>query len=100
VANSFGPAYIPDGATKEQLANFDTGVPKVVLQRDAIPETGKMPGRSRLEVIAPEVARVHLDFRSDASAHNPYPRSPRVYLTPNWCVITALISPSLSGAPR
>ena len=44
-------------ATKEQFANFDPGVPKVVLQRDDIPETGKMQGRSRLEVIAPEPPR-------------------------------------------
>ena len=40
-------------ATKEQFANFDPGVPKVVLQRDDIPETGKMQGRNRFEVIAP-----------------------------------------------
>jgi hypothetical protein len=43
-------------ATKEQFASFDPGVPKVVLQRDDIPETGKMQGRSRLEVIAPSAA--------------------------------------------
>lgn len=43
-------------ATKEQFASFDPGVPKVVLQSDDIPETGKMKGRSRLEVIAPGVA--------------------------------------------
>lgn len=44
-------------ATKEQFANFDPGVPKVVLQRDDIPESGKMQGRSRFEVIAPSAAK-------------------------------------------
>lgn len=43
-------------ATAEQFASFDPGVPKVILQRDDIPESGKMEGRSRLEVIAPEAA--------------------------------------------
>lgn len=43
-------------ATAEQFASFDPGVPKVVLQRDDIPQNGKMEGRSRLEVIAPEAA--------------------------------------------
>ena len=43
-------------ATAEQFASFDPGVAKVVLQRDDIPQSGKMEGRSRLEVIAPETA--------------------------------------------
>ena len=43
-------------ATAEQFASFDPGVAKVVLQRDDIPETGKMQGRDRLEVIAPATA--------------------------------------------
>jgi hypothetical protein len=43
-------------ATAEQFASFDPGVPKVVLQREDIPEGGKMEGRSRLAVIAPEAA--------------------------------------------
>ena len=43
-------------ATEAQFANFDPGAAKVVLQPDDIPESGKMEGRSRLEVIAPEAA--------------------------------------------
>ncbi|WP_286274994.1 secretion protein EccK [Mycobacterium antarcticum] len=43
-------------ATAEQFASFDPGIAKVVLQRDDIPQTGKMEGRNRLEVIAPETA--------------------------------------------
>lgn len=43
-------------ATAEQFASFDPGVPKVVLQADDIPESGKMEGRSRLEVISPNAA--------------------------------------------
>ncbi len=43
-------------ATAEQFASFDPGMPKVILQRDDIPQNGKMQGRSRLEVIAPEAA--------------------------------------------
>ena len=43
-------------ATEAQFANFDPGIAKVVLQPDDIPDTGKMEGRSRLEVIAPASA--------------------------------------------
>ena len=43
-------------ATEEQFAGFDPGVPKVILQPDDIPESGRMQGRSRLEVIAPDTA--------------------------------------------
>ena len=43
-------------ATTEQFANFDPGVPKVVLLQDDIPDSGKMSGRSRLEVISPVTA--------------------------------------------
>jgi hypothetical protein len=43
-------------ATEEQFARFDPGAAKIVLRPDDIPETGKMQGRSRLEVIAPEAA--------------------------------------------
>jgi hypothetical protein len=51
--------------TEEQFAKFDPGVAKVVLQPDDIPVNGKMQGRSRLEVIAPEVA-ARLSAVSDA----------------------------------
>lgn len=43
-------------ATEEQFARFDPGAAKIVLQPEDIPETGRMEGRSRLEVIAPAVA--------------------------------------------
>ncbi|MDT5221370.1 MAG: hypothetical protein QOF15_3475 [Mycobacterium sp.] len=37
--------------TAEQLANSDPGVTKVILEDDDIPESGKMIGRPRLEVV-------------------------------------------------
>jgi hypothetical protein len=37
--------------TAEQLANSDPGVTKVILENDDIPESGKMIGRPRLEVV-------------------------------------------------
>jgi hypothetical protein len=43
-------------ATETQFADFDPGVAKIVLQPDDIPDSGKMEGRNRLEVIAPEAA--------------------------------------------
>jgi hypothetical protein len=43
-------------ATEAQFADFDPGVAKIVLLPDDIPDTGKMQGRSRLEVIAPGAA--------------------------------------------
>ncbi|AYE98388.1 secretion protein EspK [Mycobacterium paragordonae] len=39
--------------TAEQLANTDVGAAKVILEDDDIPESGKMVGRSRLEVVDP-----------------------------------------------
>ncbi|WAJ45183.1 secretion protein EspK [Mycobacterium sp. Aquia_216] len=44
--------------TEEQLANSDAGVAKIVLERDDIPDTGEMVGRSRLEVVDPEAAEL------------------------------------------
>jgi hypothetical protein len=43
-------------ATEAQFATFDPGTAKVILQPDDIPDTGKMQGRNRLEVIAPGAA--------------------------------------------
>jgi hypothetical protein len=43
-------------ATEAQFAEFDPGVATIILQPDDIPDSGKMQGRSRLEVIAPEAA--------------------------------------------
>lgn len=39
--------------TAEQLANSDPGVPKIILEDDDIPDSGKMVGRFRLEVVDP-----------------------------------------------
>jgi len=43
-------------ATEDQFKNFDPGTAKVTLQSDDIPESGKMQGRNRLAVIAPDAA--------------------------------------------
>ncbi|WP_275578843.1 hypothetical protein [Mycobacterium riyadhense] len=42
--------------TAEQLANSDPGAAKIVLEADDIPDSGKMTGRSRLEVVDPSAA--------------------------------------------
>lgn len=42
--------------TAEQLANSDPGVAKILLEDDDIPDTGKMVGRPRLEVVDPAAA--------------------------------------------
>lgn len=42
--------------TAEQLANSDPGAAKIVLEPDDIPDSGKMIGRSRLEVVDPAAA--------------------------------------------
>lgn len=42
--------------TAEQLANSDPGAAKIVLEDDDIPDSGKMTGRSRLEVVDPSAA--------------------------------------------
>jgi hypothetical protein len=39
-------------ATEDQFKNFDPGTAKITLQPDDIPDSGKMQGRNRLEVIA------------------------------------------------
>jgi hypothetical protein len=43
-------------ATEDQFKNFDPGTAKVILQSDDIPDSGKMQGRNRLAVIAPDAA--------------------------------------------
>ena len=44
-------------ATEEQFAMFDPGVAKVILTAEDIPDSGKMQGRHRLEVLAPAAAQ-------------------------------------------
>jgi hypothetical protein len=43
-------------ATAEQFADTDPGAARIVLQPEDIPDSGDMIGRSRLEVVDPEVA--------------------------------------------
>jgi hypothetical protein len=62
-------------ATEAQFATFDPGTAKVVLQPDDIPDTGKMDGRSRLEVIAPAAAS-RLGSVSDAGLMELLPPAP------------------------
>jgi hypothetical protein len=62
-------------ATADQFASFDPGVPKVVLQREDIPESGKMEGRSRLEVIAPQAA-ARLAAAADSALQDLLPVAP------------------------
>ncbi|OSC41008.1 secretion protein EspK [Mycobacterium decipiens] len=47
--------------TAEQLANSDPGAAKVVLEPDDIPPSGKMIGRSRLQVVNPAAAAALAD---------------------------------------
>lgn len=42
--------------TAEQLANSDPGAAKIILEADDIPDSGKMTGRPRLEVVDPSAA--------------------------------------------
>ena len=62
-------------ATEDQFKNFDPGAAKITLQPDDIPDSGKMQGRSRLEVIAPEAA-VRLAAVSDAGLAELLPPAP------------------------
>jgi hypothetical protein len=62
-------------ATADQFASFDPGVAKVVLQREDIPERGKMEGRSRLEVIAPQAA-ARLAAAADSALQELLPVAP------------------------
>jgi hypothetical protein len=62
-------------ATEDQFKNFDPGAAKITLQPDDIPDSGKMQGRSRLEVIAPEAA-TRLAAISDAGLTDVLPPAP------------------------
>ncbi len=62
-------------ATAEQFASFDPGVPKVILQREDIPESGKMEGRTRLAVIAPDAAK-QLAAIADGALQDQLPPAP------------------------
>jgi hypothetical protein len=43
-------------ATEDQFKGFDPGAPKIILHPDDIPDNGRMDGRHRLQVIAPDAA--------------------------------------------
>ncbi|MGV0791363.1 secretion protein EccK [Mycolicibacterium sp. XJ1819] len=43
-------------ATEEQFRGFDPGAPKLILRPDDIPDDGRMEGKHRLQVIAPDAA--------------------------------------------
>jgi hypothetical protein len=62
-------------ATEDQFARFDPGAAKVILRPEDIPESGKMEGRSRLEVIAPGAA-AKLASVSDAALSELLPAAP------------------------
>jgi ESX secretion-associated protein EspK len=62
-------------ATEDQFKSFDPGAAKVTLQPDDIPDSGKMQGRSRLEVIAPGAA-ARLAAVSDAGLTELLPPAP------------------------
>jgi hypothetical protein len=62
-------------ATEDQFKNFDPGTAKVILQSDDIPDSGKMQGRNRLEVIAPAAAS-RLAGVSDAALSELLPPAP------------------------
>ena len=62
-------------ATEDQFKNFDPGTAKITLQSDDIPDSGKMQGRNRLEVIAPDAAS-RLAGVSDAALSELLPAAP------------------------
>ena len=62
-------------ATEDQFKNFDPGTAKITLQSDDIPDSGKMQGRNRLEVIAPGAAS-HLAGVRDNSLSELLPPAP------------------------
>lgn len=62
-------------ATEEQFATFDPGVAKVILTADDMPDSGKMQGRSRLEVLAPAAAQ-QLNAVSDTGLTELLPAAP------------------------
>ncbi|WP_142386968.1 secretion protein EccK [Mycobacterium hubeiense] len=62
-------------AMEEHLEGFDPGTATIVLQPDDLPNDGRMQGRSRLEVIAPDAA-AKLAALSDAALPEQLPPAP------------------------
>lgn len=61
--------------TEEQFAGTDSGAHQVILTPEDIPTSGKMSGRSRLQVIAPEISARLAGF-SDADLVGVLPPAP------------------------
>ncbi|MGW4098427.1 secretion protein EccK [Mycobacterium sp. NPDC004974] len=61
--------------TEEQFAGGDSGVHQVILTPEDIPASGKMSGRDRLQVIAPEISARLAGF-SDADLVSVLPPAP------------------------
>ena len=64
-------------ATEDQFKNFDPGTAKITLRSEDIPDSGKMQGRNRLEVIAPGVASHLAGVKDNALVGAPAPRPVR-----------------------
>ena len=62
-------------ATVDQFSGVDPGVPKIIIGPADVPETGRLTGRSRLEVLAPEVA-ARLAATADAGLQQLLPPAP------------------------
>ncbi|WP_163796182.1 hypothetical protein [Mycolicibacterium sediminis] len=89
-------------ATEEQFASFDPGAAKVILRPDDIPESGRMEGRSRLEVIAPNAA-AHLASVPAASLIDLLPPAPADTIAPadnSNALWFELIKPLMSTQPE
>lgn len=67
-------------ATEQQFEGVDPGAPKVVLTDDDLPETGKMAGRNRLEVVAPTAAA-------------------QLALVSDWNIVDGLPPPPVDASP-
>ncbi|WP_418936432.1 hypothetical protein [Mycobacterium shottsii] len=93
------PAVI---GTAEQLADCDPGVAKIILEPDDIPESGKMTGRSRLEVVNPAAA-ARLSDTKDPSLIKLLPPAPVAADVPAdqdgmlWFEVTAPMASSAAG---
>lgn len=61
--------------THEHLANSDCGAAKIALEAEDIPASGRMPGRSRLEVVDPKAAAL-LASTTDSRLTNLLPAEP------------------------
>ncbi len=85
-----------------QFKGSDPGVATVLLERDDLPEGARMQGRSRLEVIAPEVA-ARLWAVSDSRLVDMLPPAPVDFQPPEdkrFDLMMEVFRPLLSADPR